>query len=466
MFQPDQRVLSTLEQDGSRRWLRPKLAIGRFWKSRRITAYILIAVFTLLPYLKINHKPAILLDIFGRKFTIFGLVFLPTDTALLALFLVTVGFTIFFLTALFGRVWCGWACPQTVYLEFLYRPIERLMGTTHNKKASGWRSVVMYALFLLVSLYLANTFLAYFVGVGQLRHWVFGSPVDHPVSFIVVMIITGAMMFDFGWFREQMCTIACPYGRIQSVLTDRHSLAVTYDVNRGEPRGKMTRSTPLSVVSPESSVLPRGDCVDCGMCEAACPTGIDIRKGYQPECIACAQCIDACDAVMDKIGRSRGLIRFSSVAAMAGEPQRLMRPRVYVYASVIVLLGSLLTFLIATKPQADVTVMRNVGRPFVITDNGLVENTMRVKITNRTEHAMRLHFSIQSRTDVRAIASQQVVELAPGVSTTEPVQILSSQNIFTMGSADITLRVQGEDGMKIDNKCRILGPVSFPGANQ
>ena len=242
---PDGRVLSTLMEDGSRRWLHPRLAAGPYLRARRILAYVLIAVFTLLPYLKIGGKPAVLLDLPHREFTIFGFTFLSTDTLLLALALITLVLGICLVTALAGRVWCGWMCPQTVYMEFVFRPIERLFdgppGARHRpgRKRTTPRTVAKYAVYLVISAYLAHTFLAYFVGVEALAQWVRRSPLEHPVSFLVMLAVTGLMMFDFAYFREQTCIVACPYGRFQSVMLDRDSLIVSYDPRRGEPRGKL-----------------------------------------------------------------------------------------------------------------------------------------------------------------------------------------------------------------------------------
>jgi cytochrome c oxidase accessory protein FixG len=461
---PEGRVLSTLEQDGSRRWLYPRLARGRFWTRRRLVAYGLIALFTALPYVRVNGKPAVLLDVATRHFTLLGYTFLPTDTVLLALFMVSFILGIFFVTALLGRVWCGWGCPQTVYMEFLFRPIERLctgrtgVGGRSREGVAAWRLAAMYALFAAASLFLAHTFLSYFVGVEQLRHWVTQSPVDHPASFLIVLGVAGAILFDFGFFREQTCVIACPYGRIQSVLTDRQSLIISYDVKRGEPRGAKKR---VSLPVTES----KGDCVDCEMCVSVCPTGIDIRDGLQLECIGCAQCIDACDAVMEKVGRPLGLIRYSSQAAMGGEKTKIVRPRVVIYSVIVVGLLSLLGYLLATKPAADVTVLRGLGRPFFMTDAGLVDNPLRVKLTNRTDRALTLRFSVPGRTDVVVQGTQEAVTLAPGQVWTEPVQVLAPASAFTLGSADVTLRVSDGAGVNVDATCRLLGPIgSMPGA--
>jgi cytochrome c oxidase accessory protein FixG len=480
LLHPQERVLSTLESDGSRRWLSPRLARGRFLTRRRIVAYLLIIIFTAIPYIRVNGKPAMLIDLAHRKFSFFGLTFLPTDTVLLALFMVSVVLSIFFVTALFGRVWCGWACPQTVYMEFVYRPIERLFtGKVGRggaaKNVPGWRTAAMYFTFLLASMYLAHTFLAYFVGVDALRYWIRQSPFDHPAAFLIMLVTTGLMMFDFAFFREQTCIIACPYGRLQSVLMDKQSLIITYDAKRGEPRGK-AGSRPraagsedasaklpaarLSSPKSASSPLPAspGDCIACEMCVSVCPTGIDIRDGLQIECIGCAQCIDACDHVMDRIGSPRGLIRYSSQSAMSGEPRKILRPRVAIYMGIVITLLSLLGVMVFTKSQVDVTLLRSLGRPYVMTDAGEVENTLRVKLTNRTEKPLNLQFAVVGNPQLRLITQSQV-QLKPSEVWTEPMILVAPTSAFTMGNLTARIRVTCEDGVLIDRECLLLGPV-------
>ena len=317
------RVLSTLESDGSRRWLTPRLAKGRFLARRQVVAYALIAIYAILPFLTINGRPAVQLDLWNARFALFGFEFRPTDLELLAVFGLMTFLSIFLATALFGRVWCGWACPQTVYMEHVFRPLERLFtgtagrGGKPTKAVAGWRTPLMYLVFLLICWHLANTFLAYFVGVEALNRWIWSEPPwRHPGAFALVLFVTALMMFDFCYWREQLCIIGCPYGRFQSVLLDRSSLVVGYDTVRGEQRGR----------GKEREAKGLGDCVDCSMCVHVCPTGIDIRDGLQLECVNCTQCIDACDAVMDKIGRPRGLIRYSSQAAFEGGASKLVRP--------------------------------------------------------------------------------------------------------------------------------------------
>jgi len=464
-----------MEADGSRRWLYPRLSRGRFWSRRRVVAYALLAIYTLLPFLRIGGRPVILLDLAHRRFTLLGVTFLPTDTALLALFLLAWLLSIVFVTALLGRVWCGWVCPQTVYMEFLFRPIERLFtgragrGGKPAANVAGWRTAAMYAAYLAICLHLANTFLAYFVPASTLTDWITTSPGRHPAGFTIVLVLTALMMFNFAWFREQTCIIACPYGRLQSVLLDRQSLIVSYDRARGEPRTKGSRVSlpiaphqgPVTSVTGDAAPERTGDCVDCSLCVQVCPTGIDIREGLQIECVGCAQCIDACDAVMAKINRPLGLIRYSSESAMAGEPPRLIRPRVIVYSGIIALLATLLAVLLATRSPADVTLLRNVGRPFVVNPDGSVDNTMKVKITNRTDarHTYRVA-AIDPSGEIRAVTNTPALTIAPGQSITEPVQVIAPAHRFVLGRLDTILRVTGDDNLQIDRDCRLLGPAT------
>ncbi len=458
LLQPEDRVLSTLDSDGSRRWLYPRLSKGRFWRARCAVAFILIILFAAVPHIIIRGKPAMFLDVVHRKFTLLGFTFLPTDTFLLALFAISVLLSIFFITALFGRVWCGWACPQTVYMEFLFRPIERLCsgrsgrGGPAAENASFLLKLLRYPLYLLACLFLAHTFLAYFVGVDQLKVWVTQSPFQHPMAFAVMFITTGLMMFDFCYFREQMCIIACPYGRFQSALLDRDSLLIGYDVSRGEPRSSRRKSLP--VINEQRA----GDCVDCTMCVQVCPTGIDIRQGLQIECVGCAQCIDACEEIMARLSRPLGLIRYHSQNAMAGQKHRIIRPRLLIYLGVLMVLLSLLTFLIVTKSSFDMVVMRNLGRPFFYTDSGLVANEFRVKLTNRTEQPLSFTLSVIDHSDVRIRPLADRIEVPPGQMLTEPAEVDAPATAFNLGSLALKIRARASNGAISEQSCRMLGP--------
>ena len=458
------RVLSTLNADGSRRWLKPKPAAGRFLNARRVVGYSLIALFVSMPHLRIAGKPPLLFDLASREFTFFGTTLYPTDTLLLALLMLSVFLSIFFLTAMFGRVWCGWACPQTVYLELVYRPIERLLEGMPGRraKAGAWRKPLRFVIYLVLSFALANTFLAYFVGTDRLSQWMLHAPTQHWGAFLLVAAVTALMMFDFGFFREQLCIVACPYGRFQSVMLDRNSLIITYDPVRGEPRGKQKRKPGQNVSLPIVDEQPQGDCIDCHMCVTTCPTGIDIRDGLQLECVNCAQCIDACDSIMDKIGKPRGLIRYGSQASVLDhERQRFLRPRTIVYPTLILGLVSAFVILLVTRQSAFVNVMRGPGAPFTIVE-GSVVNPAVIKVQNRSVTPVTYSFDIANASGTVEVASGAVV-VAPGKTVETPVLIRVTPDTFAQSpdsNFSARIRVRGDDGYEKVVEHRLLGPAN------
>lgn len=460
-------LLPTLSQDGSRRWIRPRVSLGTFFRWRRAVAYILIAIFTLIPFVKIDGRPFMLLDLWSRRFFIFSYEFRPTDTLLLALFLIGLFLSIFFITALLGRVWCGWACPQTVYMEFLYRPIERFFeGSPGRTKKnffarSGLGKPLKYVVFLLVSMYLAHTFLSYWVGVERLREWMMQSPLAHPGPFLVMVVTTALMMFDFSFFREQLCFVACPYGRMQSVLLDRNSLIVSYDPIRGEPRG---RKKPKNADVSLNVLDRRGDCVDCGLCVHTCPTGIDIRKGLQMECIGCAQCIDACDAVMTKLDRPKGLIRYSSQSAIAREKTRLLRPRVIIYPTIVSIIATLFIVVFVSKGPADVNVLRGMGVPHTHLADGQLANQVRIKIANRTSDQSSYTVSVRDVEGVTLNTDSNPITLLGDQSTTITMALEFDHSVLRNGSRSLTIRIEDTNGWHKDLPYTLYGPVTVQNA--
>ena len=450
------RVLATLNADGSRRWLNPRLSAGRFLRRRRVVAWALIAVYAALPFVKINGGPALMLDIAGRKFHAFGATFLATDTLLTAVLAIAIGLSIFLLTALFGRVWCGWACPQTVYMEFVFRPIERLFSD-RSGACTGWRLAAKYGAYALISGHLSNVFLAYFVGAGSVYDWTMGSPLAHPWAFLLVVAVAGLMMFDFCFFREQTCLVACPYGRLQSALTDRHSLIVTYDGGRGEPR-RPIRSGAGDVPLKQAAL---GDCVNCTKCVTTCPTGIDIRDGLQMECIGCAQCIDACDDVMAKVGKPRGLIRYSSQAMVEGEARSLWRPRTVIYPVLLLAAVGAFVGLLLTRAPFDLDLLPRQGTPFYELPGGDVANQLRISLANRSDARAEYGVELRGPVGARIVGEAPVISLEPQESRiVSLVAAVPREAMGRGGSCDVVLRLSAGGSAVREVAFHMLGPAS------
>jgi cytochrome c oxidase accessory protein FixG len=359
---PEERPAS-FDEAGHRIALNPADVAGHFRKYRDWLYVLLIVIFLALPWTKFAGHQTVLIDLPQRRFAFFGITFWAHDVPLLffVLGILTVGMA--FLTATLGRVWCGWGCPQTVFIDRVYRRIERWIEGNHIERIRlgqapmSWhkfrKKALKWFLFWFVSTNIAHSFTAYFIGAESLLKMSFGSPLEHWTAFVFVTSLTAIVLFDFGWFREQFCMIMCPYGRFQSVLMDQNSLAIMYDEKRGEPR----KGT-------EPSGKEHGDCVSCYRCVSVCPTGIDIRRGVQMECVACTACIDACDEIMDKTQQPKGLIRYSSEAAMSGGKAKQVRPLTIAYAAVLLVLVVGFTVSVAQRDVLDVRFIRAIDTPY------------------------------------------------------------------------------------------------------
>ena len=449
---PSNRVLPTLNADGTRRLIRPRLYPGPKWRARRYVAWILMVTFVAVPWLRVGGQPVVLFDVAKREFKLFGSTFLATDGALLMLLLLSIFLGVVLATALVGRAWCGWACPQTVYMEFLYRPIERLFEGRRerqlelDKNGPNFRRIAKYGVFFVLSIFLGNSFLAYFVGTDALVAWVQGSPFRHPEPFLVMATVSLLTFFDFAYFREQMCTVVCPYARIQSVLLDRQSLIVGYDARRGEPRSKGKQKPGT------------GDCIDCRACVVACPTGIDIREGLQLECIACTQCADACDSIMARIKKPAGLIRYAAQESLEkGTPSRLMRPRVAVYATLLIvaLVGLVLTA--GAKQGAEVMLLRGIGAPFELRE-GLVTNQIRVKVQNREDDVRSYRIELLDAPGARLIAPENPLRVEAHDQRTTSLFVMAAPDMLPNGERRIRFRVSDERGFSRELPYELLGP--------
>lgn len=452
---PNRDSVTTIRDDGSRLFLHPADAHGRFTTWRRWSGWLLIAVYLALPWIPIGGHPAVFLDIAERRFHLFGLTLAFQDAWLLFFGISGLGFSLFFITALLGRVWCGWACPHTVFLEHVYRRIERwLEGDAVVRRrldAAPWGAIKLLRrglkqlIFITVSAGIAHLFLAYFVSIPELWSMMRTAPGDHWGAFVFVLVFTGALYFNFAWFREQLCLIICPYGRLQSVLVDDDSLGIGYDEQRGEPRGKA--GTPDA-----------GACVDCNRCVQVCPTGIDIRHGLQIECIGCAACIDACDAVMDKLSRPRGLVRYDSQTGLAGGVTRWLRARTIVYAVLMLVGASVATWAATTIKPATLAVTRMVGAPYYMADDGL-RNQFLVRLINKKDVPARFIVTIETDGQpVQQTGINQVVELAPLAEQVQPL-ILQMSRADYQGPFAFRVHVTDETGTyTLEREAKFTGP--------
>ncbi len=409
---------SSLRKDGHRNWVHPADVKGRFTTLRRIGFAVLIAIYAITPWIQVGGHPAVFLDIEDRKFYLLGATFNAQDFWLAFFLLTGIGFLLIVLTALAGRVWCGYACPQTVFLEGVFRRIERLIEGPRQqriKRNAGpwswdkvWRKTVKHTAFIALGLVVAHIFLSYFVSLPGVFEMVRHNPAQHPEAFAWAMGLTTVMYVNFAFFREQLCLIVCPYGRLQSVLMDKDSIIVGYDEKRGEPRGKAK--------DPDA-----GDCVDCNRCVVVCPTGIDIREGLQLDCIGCANCVDACDEVMSKLKRAPGLIRYDSLNGLEGEKKRFLRPRLAFYAVLGVVGLVVASLAIQSRTDFESNMLRQAGvPPFVLTDDGGVRNSYEIHLVNKREEPAVFH--LEPATDgMSFVIPRTRVELPSLESTTIPV---------------------------------------------
>jgi cytochrome c oxidase accessory protein FixG len=394
--------LATADQHGNRRWLYPKKPAGRWHQRRAWFAVALIAGMFAGPWIRINGNPLLMLNILERRFSILGQIFWPQDTVIFAVAMLVFITSIIIFTTAFGRLWCGWACPQTVMMEMVFRKIEYLIeGDAHEQRAldsAPWRprkifkKAFKHAAFLGLSFIVGNTLLAYIIGSDRLLAIQFDDPRHHLAGLSFMTLFTLVFYSIFARFREQACTFICPYGRFQSAMLDENSMVVAYDHKRGEKRAALHRDQ----THPQRTAAGLGDCVACRQCVAVCPTGIDIRNGTQMECVNCTACIDACDTIMDKVGRPRGLIRFASLNNIErGELQRFT-PRMKLYATILAALIALFLFLVFTRAEAETTLLRAPGTLFQQTVNGKIQNLYTMKVINKSARALPVELKLEN----------------------------------------------------------------------
>lgn len=392
------RDSSTLinKKTGDRQWVYPKKPAGNLYRGRTWFSVLLMLLLFSGPFLKINGHPALLLNIPERRFIIFGIPFWPQDLPLFALLMLTFLVFIIVFTVLFGRVWCGWACPQTVFMEMLFRKIEYwIEGDFRAQKKldeAPWdtrkalKKTLKHTLFFILSFLIANTFLSYIIGIDELKKLVIEGPAAHSGQLISLLLFTAVFYLVFAKFREIVCIVVCPYGRLQGLMLDRNSIVVAYDFIRGEPRGLRRKN----------KVQELGDCVDCKRCVQVCPTGIDIRNGTQLECINCTACIDECNDVMQKLNMPTGLIRYASQARITGTSKNRLTLRSGAYVGILILLVSLLAYLLMTRKEVSSTILRTPGMLYQQQPGGHISNLYNFEVVNKTFDIQKVEIRVLS----------------------------------------------------------------------
>lgn len=457
-------ILGSMRSDGSRRFVYPADVRGRWLRARRIVFAVLMLIYVFAPFVTIHGRPAVRLDVARRRFDLLGWTFNPQDLWLLLGLALAFVFGLLLVTAWRGRIWCGWACPQTVFLEGIYRPIERwLEGPAHERRRAEtepWtrgltaRKWFKWMLYLLVSLAIAHTAAAVFVGPRELLRMIEQGPIPSMVAFSLTTGFTALLLFNFSWFREQFCVVLCPYGRMQSVLHDEDSITVAYDHRRGEPRGKLRKEP--------SSVGRRGDCIDCHRCVAVCPTAIDIRNGLQMECLACLQCVDACDEVMARIQKPRGLIGLYSARQLEGVPRRWLRLRLALYLVLMLLSGGSVALGLMGRAPFELHVLRPRGAlPFAV-DGDRIRNAYELHVIYKGVERGKLELEVEGPEGAEILLGARELELESLQDIRIPVAVAVQKSQVSKVRREVRFRLRdAASGRARERTATWLAPPGF-----
>jgi len=453
--------INTITADGKRNWIYPQRPKGKFYNRRTIVSIVYLILFFTIPFIKLDGDPLVLMNIVERKFIIFGLVFFPQDLFLFALAMLTFMVFIVLFTVIFGRLFCGWACPQTIFMEMVFRKIEYWIEGDANKQRQldkgPWNLEKIRKkgsktfIFFVLSFLFGNFFLSYIIGMDELISIVQEPLSKHYGGFSAMIFFTGAFFFVYMYFREQVCLVVCPYGRLQGVLLDRNSIMVAYDYVRGEPRGKHHKGDDTSKL---------GDCIDCGLCVRVCPTGIDIRNGTQLECVNCTACIDACDGIMEGIHKPKGLIRYDSENGIASGKKLTFTLRMIGYSIILVGLMVGLSFGIAGRSKVEATILRAPGMMFQEVGKDSVSNLYNFKIVNKTKEEMKLDLILESPAGViKHVGSKEKFNI-PSAGLAEGTFFVTIARKDLEGRKNEIKFKLNVDGETLENtKTNFLGPV-------
>lgn len=426
--------LGIVSTEGKRNWIYPKRPRGKYYSARTVVSIFLLLFFFGAPFLRYKGNSVFLFNVLERKFIILGTVFGPHDFFLLMLVMISFVLFLFLFTAVFGRVFCGWVCPQTVFMEMVFRKVEYWIEGDASKqralKKSPWNSEkiikkgLKHIIFFALSFLVANTFLAWIIGTEELFKIITDPPKVHLAGLLSITAFSAVFYGIFAWFREQACILVCPYGRLQGVLLDENSLVIAYDYKRGEPRGKIRK---LDVNQ------DKGDCIDCRMCVDVCPTGIDIRNGTQLECVNCTACIDACNIVMEKTGRPKGLIRYASLKGIREKTGFKFTARAAAYSSLIAVAVLIITYMLITRTEFDVSILRTPGLLLQQQAGGKISNLYDVKVTNKTFNDSPIKFELNNlRGEIKLIGGNKLISKAQGITETKILVVLDEKELKGM----------------------------------
>jgi len=451
--------IATINEEGKRNWIYPTKPKGKLYDLRKYFSYGYLVVFFGLPFIKVAGEPLFMFNIIERKFILFGMIFWPQDFFIFGLGMLIFIVFIALFTVIFGRVFCGWACPQTVFMEMLFRRIEYwIMGDANQQRAwkkMSWnkekisKTSVKYILFFALSFIIANTFLSYIIGMDEVIKIATDPLKQHLGGLVSILIFTSVFFFIYSWFREQVCIIMCPYGRMQGVLLDKESIIVAYDYTRGEPRHKFTKDTSIE----------KGDCIDCGLCVKVCPTGIDIRNGTQLECVNCTACIDACDHMMESVKYPTGLIRFDSEKGIADKKKLRFTTRMKAYSVVLLILIGVEAILLATRSDYDATILRAKGMLYQERENKQVSNLYTIKFVNKTRDSFPVELRIENLIGRIEVMGKDLSTKKEAMSTGEFFVYLNKSDIKTR-KTKLIIGIYSNNKKIKTVKTSFLGPVT------
>jgi cytochrome c oxidase accessory protein FixG len=456
--------LATVTDDGKRKWVYPKKPSGKFYNARTIVSFFLLVFLVVVPFIKVNGHQFLLFDFLNRNFILFGIPFGPHDFHLFVLAMISIIVFIILFTVVFGRIFCGWACPQTIFMEMVFRKIEYwIEGDARDQRkldAEEWNGKKLFKkglknfIFFILAFIIVHIFLSYIISMDNVISIISQPPSAHLTGFVAIIAFSLIFYWVFAFFREQACTIVCPYGRLQGVLLDQDSIVIAYDHKRGEPRGKIKRGKVQS---------DKGDCIDCHLCVDVCPTGIDIRNGIQLECVNCIACIDACDEVMVKINRPKKLIKYASLNGIENKTKFKITPRMMLYSVILVVLLGILGYLLSIRTDYSVNVLRTPGMLFQEQPNGKVSNVYDLNIVNKTFNETPVQIKLENPADGElklvgkdiVLKSQQIVE-------TKFLVLLDKTSLKRMNTP---IEIGVYDGNKLIKKVKtsFLGPVEVNG---